>query len=331
MASGIFYNTDMAYAGKTPWHGLGQRITNPSDITLTTKEAGLDWTILELPLSVDFNGTSTIFEGQKALIRSDNGGQLAIVSNRYKPVQPIEIMEFQRDLVEQYGFTIETAGQLFGGKRVWSMAKTSEGFTLKGKDAVNLYLILVTSNDGSLATQAFFTSVRVVCNNTLKASLNSAVDVVKVRHNSVFNGDKVKQDLGLLHNAWSEFEDIAKVLSDYKVNQVQASNIVFDLFKKPESKVFEDESTRNQNIMREVMQCIARSPGSSMESSNGTAWGLLNGITYYVDHQVNTRTQDARLDQAFFGKGAALKNLAYDRITDLVASNSPKPKLELVK
>jgi hypothetical protein len=38
---------------------------------------------------------------------------------------------------------------------------------LKGKDVSNGYILLATACDGTLATTAQFTSIRVVCNNTL--------------------------------------------------------------------------------------------------------------------------------------------------------------------
>ena len=50
--------------------------------------------------------------------------------------------------------------------------------------------------------------------------------------------------------------------------------------------------------------------GALMASSRGTAWGLLNSVTEYVDHHRRTRSQDHRLDSAWFGQGAQLKSRA---------------------
>ncbi len=34
---------EIAYANKTPWHGLGQQLTQDAPIDVWRKEAGLDW------------------------------------------------------------------------------------------------------------------------------------------------------------------------------------------------------------------------------------------------------------------------------------------------
>jgi hypothetical protein len=56
-----------------------------------------------------------------------------------------------------------------------------------------------------------------------------------------------------------------------------------------------------------------------MASSRGTAWGLLNGVTEFVDHHRRARTPDNRRDAAWFGQGAQLKQKAWDEVMALVA------------
>jgi hypothetical protein len=58
---------------------------------------------------------------------------------------------------------------------------------LKGKDVSNGYILLATACDGTLATTAQFTSIRVVCNNTLAIALrngSTSAGVVKVPHST---------------------------------------------------------------------------------------------------------------------------------------------------
>ena len=52
--------------------------------------------------------------------------------------------------------------------------------------------------------------------------------------------------------------------------------------------------------------------GSMLDSSKGTAYGLLNAITQYVDHERRARSTDNRLDSAWFGQGAVIKQKALD-------------------
>lgn len=59
--------------------------------------------------------------------------------------------------------------------------------------------------------------------------------------------------------------------------------------------------------------------GATLPSASGTAWGLVNSITEFVDHQRRARSEDHRRDAAWFGAGATLKQKAWDEAVKLVA------------
>src|SRR3990167_8361757 len=167
----------MAYAGATPWHGLGNNLPKKQPIEIWQREAGMDWQILESPVhfkadSIGHLGSIHSYPEQKVLYRSDTKSPLSVVSKRYHTVQPREVLEFYRDLTEVSGYELETAGILKGGRKFWALARTGQGAALKGNDQVNGYLLLATSCDGTLATTATPTTVRVVCNNTLTIALD---------------------------------------------------------------------------------------------------------------------------------------------------------------
>jgi hypothetical protein len=52
--------------------------------------------------------------------------------------------------------------------------------------------------------------------------------------------------------------------------------------------------------------------GAELASSKGTAFGLLNSITEFVDHERRARSPDHRLESAWFGQGALVKKKALD-------------------
>ena len=137
-------------------------------------------------------GSIHAFPEQKVLYRSDTKAPLSVVSARYQIVQPAEILESYRDLTEVGGFQLETAGVLKEGRKLWALARTGQSATLKGKDEVNGYLLLATACDGTLATTAQFTSVRVVCNNTLQIALGDSDSAVKVPRRSQFDAQAVR-------------------------------------------------------------------------------------------------------------------------------------------
>ncbi|SSS38528.1 phage/plasmid-related protein [Acinetobacter baumannii] len=73
------------------------------------------------------------YEEQRVLYRSDTHAPLSVVSQRYQEVQPKEILEFYRDLTEQSGFELETAGVLKGGRKFWALARTGQSAALKAR------------------------------------------------------------------------------------------------------------------------------------------------------------------------------------------------------
>ena len=59
--------------------------------------------------------------------------------------------------------------------------------------------------------------------------------------------------------------------------------------------------------------------GADLPSAKGTAYGLLNAVTEYVDHDKRARSNDTRLDSAWFGQGAQLKQEALKTALALVS------------
>ena len=216
----------MAYAGEKPWHGLGNKLTTLQPLDVWKRQAGMDWMIEESEVRY-ITGNHTVgaihsFPEQKVLYRSDTKRPLAVVSKRFQVVQPEEVLEFYRDLTEDAGFELETAGVLREGRKFWALARTGQSTTLKGKDQVNGYLLLATACDGSLATTAQFTSVRVVCNNTLQMATGDSKGAVKVPHSTQFDAQAVKRQLGIAVGQWDSFMYRMKTLAERKVKTHEA-------------------------------------------------------------------------------------------------------------
>lgn len=312
----------MAYAGATPWHGIGTSLSPHQPIEVWAREAGMDWRI-ESSNVCFVAGTSRLgalhpFPGQKVLYRSDTKAPLSVVSDRYQVVQPAEILEFYRDLIEAGGFELETAGVLKEGRKFWALARTGQSVTLKRKDRVEGYLLLATACDGTLATTAQFTSVRVVCHNTLALALGRGQGAVKVPHRSQFDPDKVKLELGLAVSSWGDCTDRIKALADCHVRPKAVEAYFRQVLKLPASNGNRNaRPARTLKAMHELFH--GRGMGSDLASANGTAWGLVNSVTEFVDHHRRARSHDHRLDAAWFGQGASLKQRAWDEALKLVA------------
>lgn len=304
----------MAYVGKTPWHGLGQQLAENATIAEWTEQARLNYTVLESPVLYRTGAASEPqpMPDRKVLHRSDTGAALAVVSTKYRPVQPAEIMGFFARLVELGGFQLETAGALSDGKRVWALARVGETREIRGLpgDAVKPYLLLGTSYDGTMATIAKFTPVRVVCNNTITMALeNEAAAGVRVLHREKFDSEKVRQQLGIVANAYEAFMYDAAALAGRSMGRVECDAFVAELLQPYHQG---NTPVRESRAFKRVMALFdGAAIGSDIRGVFGTRWQALNAVTQLVDHE-RGRSDNTRLESAWFGTGANLKNRALD-------------------
>ncbi len=314
----------MAYVGEAPWHELGNALPAKQPIEIWAREAGMDWTICESPVrflsdQIGALGTIQSFEDHKVLYRSDTKAPLSVVGRRYQVVQPKEVLEFYRDLTEVSGYELETAGVLKEGRKFWALARTGKETALKGNDVVKGYLLLATSCDGTLATTATPTTVRVVCNNTLSIALNGAVNAIKVPHNTSFDPQAVKKQLGIAVSQWDGFMYRMKTLAECKVKSHEAMNYFLKVLCASDGQDPSGALT-NERALKKVQELYdGHGRGAELSAAKGTAWGLLCSVTEFVDHERRARSQEYRLDSAWFGQGANLKQKALDAALQMVA------------
>lgn len=314
----------MAYVGQTPWHGLGNELARRQPLEVWAQQAGMHWRIeagdVRYIAQGDHLGSIHAFPGQKVLYRSDTKAPLSVVSDRFQVVQPEEILSFYKDLTEAGGYELETAGVLKGGRKLWALARTGQKAVLKGRDEVNGYLLLATACDGTLATTAQFTSVRVVCNNTLAIALGDGAGAVRVSHRSVFDPDSVKRQLGIAVSSWDSFMVRMKALADSKITDTAAEAFLRRVLTYPATAADGGQPAINQGAFKSVQGLYnGHGMGAELGSAAGTAWGLLGAVTEFVDHHRRSRSTDHRLDAAWFGQGAAIKQKAWDEALKLVA------------
>lgn len=315
----------MAYVNDTPWHQLGNKLAPRQPLEVWAQQAGMNWHIESADVRFVAPGIGAsvgsihAFPEQKVLYRSDTKRPLSVVSKRFQVVQPSDVLEFYRDLTEAGGYELETAGVLKEGRKLWALAKTGQSACLKGRDRVNGYLLLATACDGTLATTAQFTSVRVVCNNTLAIALGDSTGAVKVGHRSQFDAQAVKRQLGIAISSWDGFMARMKALSECKVSEGAAEAFWKRVFTYPAGNS-EDLAAVSERSLKAVQELYTgKGLGSQLASSSGTAWGLLNSVTEYIDHHRRSRSTDHRRDTAWFGQGAAIKQKAWDESLKLVA------------
>lgn len=307
---------NMAYIGEAPWHGLGQELTPGASIDEWRKQAGMDWHVETSPVLYNTPDSRQYeYHNQKVLYRSDTYAPLSIVGKEYNIVQPAEVIEFFRDLTEQHGMVLTTAGCLFGGQRFWALADTGRETEISKGDTVKGFLLFVTSVDGTLSSSAKFVCTRVVCNNTLSVAMKEKNRVmVRKTHRSDWDSTQVKLDLGLLNSSWGNFMLDLRRLSDRKMSDAEVSAFFKKTFFDPK---LEDVSQPLGARKRVANLTDLYVNGAGAELSYGTAFGALNAVTNLFTHGTGRhRVMDRKFWNAYFDN-AAIKNSVMEDLLEL--------------
>lgn len=350
------------YAGAAPWHGLGTQVPGLMKTREAIIAGGLDYYVDLMDLmtpptvGVDANGSITTLDGikcetAKATVRRDTRKILGIVGPAYQVVQNTEVFEFFDEALGKGVAAIETVGALGNGERIFAMAKMPEMIEVVKNDVVERYLLLTASHDGTGAIKCLFTPIRVVCNNTLTAALRGAKNVVSVKHTKHAK-DNLKMAHKLLNQNekfWKKTQDALTFLAAKEMNKDQVKDFLKNLF--PAKKVEDEEkavllttgdvnvpdngavatiseeetdeepSARIKTIMDRI-ETLFDGQATGADMAGKTAWGMLNAVTHYIDHDRTLRTKangfdphedkGARWEASVFGLGSKLRQQAVD-------------------
>lgn len=299
----------MAYAGETPWHGLGIPVHNDLTPDQMLVKAGLDWTVDKIPSFININGEQ-IQTGQQALVRSSDNSILSMVSDDWNPCQNHEAFEFFNDFVMEGDMEMHTAGSLKQGKNVWALAKVKDSFEILGGDKVESYLLFSNPHEYGRCIDIRFTPIRVVCNNTLTLSLAGKSDLmVRLNHRSKFDAAMVKQTLGIASKKLGTYKDMAEFLA----SKTYTSESVVEYLK----EVFPSLTKKDNSIMSrpatQAFEVLETQPGA--EFGKNSFWQAFNATTYVVDHVLG-HSQETRLQSAWYGDNRKRKLVALEKAVE---------------
>jgi len=299
----------MAYAGETPWHGLGKSVHHDLTPDQMLKEAGLDWEVEKVPTFITRKGKKIVTDTQ-ALVRSSDDKILTMVSSDWKPVQNHEAFEFFNDFVMAGDMEMHTAGSLREGKNVWALAKVKDSFEILGGDRVDSYLLFSNPHEYGKSIDIRFTPIRVVCNNTLTLALGTSSDLmVKLNHRRAFDPDMVRRTLGIAHNKMDTYKETAEFLSSRQYNEENLTEYlqtIFPVMSKENKKILSRPATQ-------VMEVLDTQPGA--EFGKGSWWQAFNAVTYTTDHVLG-HNPETRLQSAWYGPNRNRKVLALEKAVE---------------
>lgn len=283
-----------------------------------------------------------------AIVNATTGRTFQVASKGYKPMQNERMLEDFKEWADAGDLPVEAVGSAKDGAIVWALAKMNDSFTLKGGDAVESFILFGNSHDGSVSYRATSTTVRPVCENTLAMALSArgGERIFAYKHTAQLGSDnrmelkrRMKELIRLHSNAMYRFHETAQKLSETstksqdqvrqfilqlvnpdafgaiveKTQAVMSAGSVVDsmlaAWESPKVAAAIDDKALGR-VGRAILDSIIDSPGSELPSADGTWWGVVNGVTHYVDH-VAGRTDDNRLTAAWFGQRSNLKQEAF--------------------
>ncbi|MEZ7505472.1 DUF932 domain-containing protein [Flavobacterium sp. Arc2] len=313
------------------WHGLGQIVTDYPTSPQAIKHAGLDYEVTKSPL---YTKTSNIIDPTEnleignnevnvpnyfATIRTDNNIVLGVVGKDYHIVQNREAFSFFDSIVGGTdGILYETAGALGNGERIFITAKLPDYIRVgNGDDVTEKYIFLTTSHDGSGSITAAFTPIRIVCQNTLNASLRNMSNVVRIRHTSgakqrLENAHKV---MGLANEFSNQLEGILNNWAKVKVHDHEVKKMIqFALCPNKETLQHlktgnnDEISTVFKNTVEDAFAYAMTSDSQQMNTTKGTLFGDYNAVTGYYQNVRSYKDSEAKLQSIILGGTAQLKS-----------------------
>jgi phage/plasmid-like protein (TIGR03299 family) len=316
------HNIDsMAYYGEVPWHGLGVEVPSDANAVTMIKAARLDWEVEMRPAPgacIDKKGKANRY----VLVRRPRENTeeqeilLGVVTNRYRPLQNVDAFSFFDPIIGEGKSSFETAGSLGQGERVWVMARPNAMQIVRGDDCCN-YLLLSNTHTGEGSVSIKFTSVRVVCQNTLMLAMDDGQKAYFVRHskNMLLRLDELAEFISIMQKVFLKAEQEFKRLAQVEMIKGRMNKYLETLFPLTEAQKKKGETPPKWQYIKEVFESR---PDLQLGGVRGTLWGAYNAVAAFEDYRQPKQEEpgDQRLERTWFGSGAELKQRALEKANE---------------
>lgn len=280
-----------------PWFGTSTSLVDGLQTADAALEAaGLDWEVDTKPLyfTVRVNGKEKRIKASKnAVYRKDTFDELGIVGSRYRTWQNTQSFSFLDKVAAHGGPKFQAAGSLAGGARVFVVMKM-ETVTIVG-DEHDIYVLFLTSHDGTSTVTATTSVVRLQCTNMFRATLASDTPVFKARHIDADLQDEAGMEaaaenaLGIANRDIEKFGAVAEQLASVMVDHDHALPLLQTAL-----------PWRTKATDKEIEKIVVNWEESETIENDwrGTGWGLLNAVTEHLGHGRSQRSSEAGLKRA---------------------------------
>lgn len=247
----------------------------------------------------------------KDIVRDDTFAVLGVASSQYssithgKRAEGASMEQIVETFVGLSGVRFETGGSLRGGKAVWSLMYLDEPYKVPGDSSEHLpFLALINPHDGTGACVLVETQVRIVCWNTMQMALAGAERSGRqmiFRHvgNVEERIEEARASITNLRAEATEYIGLAETMLAVDATDEDVNAYLSEFIPNPaeNGEVVSDRVQANVDKARTAFKHIY---GNSVTCSDvaGTAWGLQQASTEYLDHVRAYRSQDSYLGRS---------------------------------
>jgi len=316
---------EMFWSGGKPWHGLGTQFPELLTAGQVHSMPEINWKVEQAGVLFDAGDGQRVIPDRMANIRRRPDGTpvyLGTVSMNYQVFQNQEFVDFMDELAAQGQAKFETGGAIRDGKRVWFSLKLPGEIDLGKGDRTEKYLLGINDHSGKMKARVFFTPIRVVCANTMRAAIG---------------GTHEEAGIGIRHqgNLAARIEEAKHVLG-FAVDYFQEMEKRFEAFVR--KSLSKDETIQyiakcvnlRGNTEREVMKVAVEmksilgltETGRGADLHPGTLWNAMNAVVEHVDHEAYEGRKkfnaQGRFESLVYGPGQEIKQRAFNNAVALI-------------
>lgn len=321
------------------WHKLGVAYDRPLTAAEAIKGCRADYNVVSRPISsLTQEQIASIRNGEmvkidpsqiedelRAITREDTNKILSVASSKYQILQNAKAFEFvdyitSGELGKQA--TIDAAGVLMDGKKIFITAKFSESLKMPGsnEDMVDMYLVFTNGFDKQSPICCMTTPIRVVCNNTLNAAFNNNHGRIRFKHyGDIHSRLDIKEEnikhaascLKIFDSYTQSLLQGIETLGNKKISHEQAENIIKFVFcpENMKSKLVtknydindNDFSVRYKNTVKGVINSLDHGIGQEIVET-GTGLWLFNGLTTAVQNHMRFTSEAKKFESLMDGR-----------------------------
>lgn len=247
------------------------------------------------PKTATFTKTESNF-----IVRDDTGAVLSTKGPEYHPITNAEYGEVIEQVMEAHNLDLkyETTVILRGGKQIATTMYLPHDLEIKGDPSpMRLYMVFMTSHDGSCAFKFGKSHVRIVCWNTQQAAEN---ELDRSR-----SGFTVKHTL----NWKRRLDDVLEGIRALRVESNDFLKWADEMMSKDVSKTKVDEfmdrwlphstdmtAKQLEHVMDRRAQFMALLDHSvTTNGIRGTQWGVYQAAVETCDHFTKSRSLDSEI------------------------------------